>query len=84
MHMDVRQTPRVLQVLMSTPGEYIFLISHSLKCLKHTMLHRNNFKFTAELDQGSFDSLSTYSLNLTAALPFSSLLSRCSQLLWKP
>lgn len=41
-------------------------------------------QFTAELDQGSFDSLSTYPLNLTAALPFSSLLSRCSQLLWKP
>lgn len=48
------------------------------------MLHRNNSKFTAEIDQSSFDLLSAYSLNLTAALYFSILHALCSQLLWKP
>lgn len=43
------------------------------------MLLRNKFRFTAELDQGSFDLLSICSLNLAAALCFSILCSLCSQ-----
>lgn len=87
-HMYVRQTPQVLKMSMSLPGQFLYFFfffnSVSLKCLKHAMLHRNNFRFTAQLDQSSFDPLSTYSLNLTAALYFSIPHALCSQLLWKP
>lgn len=83
----VRQIPEALQMSMPLPGQFLFfffLISVSFKCLKHAMLHRNNSKFTAEIDQSSFDLLSAYSLNLSAALYFSILHALCSQLLWKP
>lgn len=72
----IRQTPNMLQVSTSTPGK-AFYICFSWIYLKHTMLLRNKLRFTAELDQGSFDLISTLSLNIAAPLPFSISCSLC-------